>query len=212
MRSFKSVILSCLLTLTVLGRDCLADFYENDAHVKVIDKYSTFENEILKGESVWMIQFFSPTCPDSKKAVQQYSRVAEVTRGIFNLAAVDMSTEAGKRIGATLKVDSYPTFYIYGDDKNNPRPYTGPVGPQEILQGLVEFVVYTLQMRADPNAKEDPNVNKDKNYDGTVASKIKNLSMSNFQVMVLDNPEVSAVACEWIYYGMAGQGMAQDVE
>lgn len=200
MKSFQSVILSCLLTLAVLGQDCVADLYDNDVNVKVIDKYSTFENEILKGDGVWMIQFFSPTCPNSKQAQPQYSLLAKVTRSIINVAAVDMSTEAGKRIGATLKVDSYPTFYMYGNDKNNPRSYTGPRDAQSMLQGVMDVVVHTLQMRAgDPKA----NNNEDANFDGSVGSKIKNLSMSTFQDMVLDNPEVSAVACKWIWHGMA---------
>jgi protein disulfide-isomerase A6 len=148
MRNFQSVVLSCFLTLAVLGRDCLAHLYDNDAHVKVIDKYSTFENEILKSESVWMIQFFSPTSPNSKQAKPKYSQIASIMRSIAYVAVVDMSTEAGERIGATLKVDSYPTYYMYGDDKNNPVEYTGERDLQGILQGLMNCVALTVQSRA----------------------------------------------------------------
>ena len=162
MRYFQSGILSCLLTLAVLGLDCLASLYDNDTYVKVIDKYSTFENEILKGDSVWMIQFFSPTCPNSKQAKPHYSIVASIMRSIVNVAVVDMSTEAGKRIGATLKVDSYPTYYMYGEDKNNPRPYTGTRDAQSMLQAMTEFVVFTLQLRA-----RDPNVTRDKTFEAS---------------------------------------------
>jgi thiol-disulfide isomerase/thioredoxin len=177
-----------LTFLCALVQVSLANLYEGDKNVKIFDKFSAFEKEVIKGDGVWMVQFYSPTCPHCQKLVNDYKKAAEITAGVYNIAAVDMSTEAGQRIGATYKVDTYPTIFMFGDDKA-PSPYTGSRNTQDMLQKIVEFAMKTLRVRAgDPTAKNSAG-----------PSKVVQLTSANFQAEVLDSPLVSMVACKFLY-------------
>ena len=184
-----------LILLAAYSKLCTATLYEGESYVKTFDKHSSFEKEVVKGDGVWMIKFFSPTCPHCKNMVKEYARVGEVGRGILNVGAVDMSTPSGQRIGAIYKVDSYPTILVVGDDAE-PIVYTGKRKAQDMFNELLQVTMNVLQKRAGP-----PNANEG-HHPGGVESKVVVLNTDNFQKEVLDNPLVSAIACKLLFYSL----------
>jgi protein disulfide-isomerase A6 len=201
MRSLKTLLVSWLLVAFVFLGYCSASFYNNDPNVLEITKYSSFEKKVLQGDGIWMVQFFSPSCPHCKQIALQYSQVAEISKGIINIAVVDMSTTAGQRIGATYKVDSYPSVYMYGEDKANPKLYNGQRDAQNLLQAIMDVTMDTLRVRASGGAEgfQSDGGKGESGGGGGGESKVVQLTSSNFQKEVLNNPLVSLVACEYIF-------------
>ena len=203
MQRLQTVLFSLVLALAILGRECLASLYDDDKNVVKLDKFSTFERKVLQGDGIWIIQFFSPTCPHCQNVVPEYKKMAEIVKGIFHVAIVDMSTEAGQRIAATKMVDSFPTFYMYGDDKKDPKAYTGARDAQNMLQALLDFSLNVLRVRAgDPSAGYSSSSGSSSRSGSSGAgggkSKVVQLTSANFQKEVLDNPLVSLVACKYV--------------
>jgi hypothetical protein len=176
-------------TFCSLAHVCFATLYDGDKDVITFKKYSEFEKTVVQGSGVWMVAFFTPSCMKSNKMIKEYKRVAEVSRGIMNIGAVDMSTEAGQLIGAAHEVDSYPTILIFGDDKH-PTTYGGQLKAQSMFNEILELMMETLERRAAPPDSGEGH------HPGGVESKVIILKSSNYKQEILDNPLVSAVACE----------------
>lgn len=183
------------------------NLYDGDKHyVQTFDQYSSFDKNVLQGDGIWMIQFYSPTLPQCKDLVQDYKMLANVARGVFNIAAIDTSTKAGQRIASMYQVDSFPAMFLIGDSKK-PVKYTGAHNVQEMFQEVMDFAVNTIRLRSgdpmgDPTAQQS---GKEKSSSsgggggGGGSSKVVQLTSSNFEDQVLNNPMVSAIACEFSF-------------
>lgn len=190
------VTVLCMVLFT-LPKYCLANLYDgDDHHVTLFTDHDTFQQTVISGDGIWMVLFFSPTSSECQRMVKDYKQVATIARGIYNVAAVDMSTDVGQRIGdefANIESStSVPMTYVFGDE-SKPKRYRGNPTAQDMLQELVGYAMNTLKVRAgDPTAKREG----DGGGDDGAASKVVQLTSSNFQQEVLDNPKVSAVACK----------------
>jgi thiol-disulfide isomerase/thioredoxin len=203
MRSFFFLFMaSCSLVQVSLANNNL---YDGDKHyVQTFDQYSSFDKNVLQGDGIWMIQFYSPTCPHCKDLVQDYKMLANVARGVFNIAAIDTSTEAGQRIASMYQVDSFPTMFLIGDSKK-PVKYTGAHNVQDMFQEVMDFAVNTIRLRSgdpmgDPTAQQSGGGKSSSSGGGGGGpSKVVQLTSSNFEEQVLNNPMVSAIACEFSF-------------
>ena len=177
----------------VFATVCALERKADPKYVKTFRKYVDFQKEVLNGDKVWMLVFSIPDCAECKTFEKEYGRVAEVTRGVTGVGVVDVSTEAGKKIGSLYDVDSYPTVLLMGDDKT-PVEYTGELKAQVIFNDYLQLLMDTLSQRAEP-----PDASRN-HHSGGIESKVFILTSSNFQKEVLDNPLVYAVACKLILY------------
>jgi protein disulfide-isomerase A6 len=218
---FAGVTVSVLFSLTSLatatGNPFQSSANEN-AYVRVIDSQAKFTNQILESDSVWMVLFFSDETDEAtqKAVTRDYKGLAELSKGICNLAAVPVSTEGGRAIAASyskvLKSRSpsssstagisYPAILIFTDDRGKPKLYTGEMEPRAILQQMLEATVQTLNQRAEayPNTYDRSNRGKNSEHGGSGGrtkgprSHVVQLTSANFQEKVLDNPAVSLIA------------------
>ena len=180
-------------TVCAFARCSFAQRNANLKYVKTFRKYVDFQKEVLNADMLWMLVFSIPDCAECKTFEKEYAIVATVARGAMGVGVVDVSTEAGKKIGSLYDVDSYPTVLLMGDDKT-PVEYTGELKAQEIFNDYLKLLMDTLSKRAEP-----PDASRN-HHPGGIESQVVILTSSNFQKEVLDNPLVYAVACKLILY------------
>jgi hypothetical protein len=194
----RSRCLLGLFALCSLVRGTLANLYDGDDYVVSFDEVTKFENQVAGGDPLWIIQFFSPDASSSQKLVQEYSQIAKITRGIIQVGAVDVSTEAGAEIAKTYGVktssSSSPTIMFFGDDATKPKKYTGKKATEELLQESIQTALDTLVARAGGTPKGSSGSSSSSSSGGK--SKVVQLTGGNFEDEVLNNPLVSAVACK----------------
>ena len=163
----------------------LADMYEGAQYVKVFDNENDFEKGILKSDGIWMVQFHDKT-KSSTEFEPPYTRLARVLRGVYNLAAIDVTTEVGKKIVASYEVHRYPAMYIFGHDKKKPQRYNGKIDLDSMIQALFDVTLETIKIRS--NGKDKPKASKNQ------VSQVVQLTSATFDEKVLNNDAVIMVA------------------
>ncbi len=166
-----------------------ANLYINKDFIVSFHEVIEFETQVTNSDSVWMIQFFSSDDPKSQNIVQDYSQVAEIARGIYRIGAVDVNTDAGRELAKNynIKTSSLPSIWLFSDDAK-PKKYTGKKTAQDMLNEIIQTGMETIRVRAGSGPQRSSSSNG--------PSKVVQLTSSNFQQEVLDNPLVSAVACK----------------
>ena len=179
---------------------------EGNNHVQTIEDLDEFTEKVIDGDGVWMIQFYTHDTPNLENLVKHYEVVAEITKGIYNVAAIDMKTEDGLPISQKYNIKHSPTVLMFGDDKENPIKFTGDqLTAQDLTQNFMEFAVQTMQTRADGGFTVPPppksggsggsrNSSSGSGSSGGGKSKVVQITSANFQSEVLDNPKVGMIA------------------
>lgn len=174
-----------------------ATLYDNTTspHVEVITKLSDFQQKIIESDGIWFVQFFTPDSSASQILARDFSHVAKVMRGIFHVAAVDVSTKSGERIGKTYNVGAkdVPALFFFGDDKQKPQKYEGAKDIQNMLQGLFTSLAETVQARAEIKGSHSKSSGGG-GGSSTGPSKVLQVTKANFAEKVLNNTSVVAVA------------------
>lgn len=186
-RQRMSFLWKIILVFALLGQ--CRGLYEGDANVVVMTKSSEFD-QVLKSDSVWMVQFYAPWCGHCQKLVPEYKKLGEMYKGIVSVAAVDATSTSGKRIASTYQVQGFPSLYIFGNDKKKPTKYEGGRDTQSMAQALANAIVQTIQDRGAGGGATSGG--SEQTSGGT--SKVVKLTAANFDEKVLKNPLVSMVA------------------
>jgi len=184
-------------------RAALANLYDDNPYVVSFDEVPNFKSQVAGSDAVWMIHFFSPSASSSQQVVPEFSQVALIARGIFHVGAVDVSTDAGQAIAKAYGVKtSSSSIMFFGDDGDKPKKYAGKKTAQEMLQELIQVGIETIRVRAGGSSSGPQSGGGGSSSHGSSSSssssggksKVVQLTDSNFQQEVLDNPLVSAVA------------------
>lgn len=189
--------LCVILALCALANFSLARLYDNNPHVVSFDEVTKFETEVAGGDSVWMIQFFSPNDPSSQALVPEFSTVGMLTRGILFVGAVDVTTDAGQEIAEKygVRISAGPQIFFFGEEKK-PKEFKGKNHAQDILQEFVQASVGVIGARAELSGSSKPKFTSSSSGGSSGSSKVVQLTTANFQEQVLDNPLVALVTCK----------------
>lgn len=201
----------CLLGFLALcslaaPRAALASLYDDNPYVVSFDEVPNFKSQVAGSDAVWMIHFFSQSASSSQQVVPEFSQVALIARGIFHVGAVDVSTDAGQAIAEAYGVKtSSSSIMFFGDDGDKPKKLAGKKTAQEMLQELIQVGIETIRVRAGGSSSGpqsggggggSSSHGSSSSSSSGGKSKVVQLTDSNFQQEVLDNPLVSAVACK----------------
>ena len=225
----RSMLISSIAILTAVVFDIIilpspvesagASLYSTSQFVQSISTPDEFEN-FMNDHSIWMIQFCtsqSTKCKSNSELIKQYDALASISRGLYNIGYIDVSSDDGKQISQTFNVISSdgdvdftkfkPTFLMFGDDRKNPTKYTGVQDAQNMLNKIMEFALETLQVRARGGSPGSSSGGGSSNSGGSSSSssrrssrsksKVVQLTKDNFEKEILNSPLVSAVACKF---------------
>jgi protein disulfide-isomerase A6 len=174
-------------------------WFENAADIQVIDKVTDFR-DVLEDPGVWMVHFSDGSVED-KQLEKNYAALGTVMKGIFHIAVVDLTTDTGKEIGASMPTLVPNSIIILGDDKTKPVLYKGETDYKGLVEKLVQVAASVFQERATsvlsggqagstpPNGSSG---NRNKKKSGP--SRVVQLTGANFDKKVLQNPAVVVVA------------------
>mmetsp|Transcript_18570 Transcript_18570/g.21342 ORF Transcript_18570/g.21342 Transcript_18570/m.21342 type:complete len:171 (-) Transcript_18570:132-644(-) len=154
----------CLLVLTCLVFNAAkAEDYDCDPNVKIFREKESFERSVLQSNSIWFVQFCEKGNKNCKEYVPIFSRAAEITKGFYNFALVDMSSKGGQAIGEDYFTATLPVHYIFSPT-SQPSKYYGELDLSKILQTLMNETVRTIQDRnkGKPDNKKEKEKKKEK--------------------------------------------------
>mmetsp|Transcript_7570 Transcript_7570/g.9894 ORF Transcript_7570/g.9894 Transcript_7570/m.9894 type:complete len:481 (-) Transcript_7570:164-1606(-) len=216
------LLLSLRTTTTTAQTTIYPPEGEGDGNVIVLDTYNDFENQVLKNDFIWMIQFYDSSKHRSslKTLAPMYMQVSQVVKGLFNLGAVDLATEEGKRIASDYAADDdnanndKPKIIILTENKKNPVETfvaEDSLQPQEILGKLTKYASTLLSQRlgGEPphlvdnandyekrgeKARSSSDTSSSSSSSGKRSTAFTRLKGSDFDDKVLNSPQVVLVA------------------
>jgi len=98
----------------------------------VILSPSTFTERVLKGDEIWVVEFYAPWCGHCKNLVPEYKKAATALKGVVRVGAIDLDEHKG--FGGQYGVQGFPTIKIFGANKNKPTDFQG----QRTASGIVD--------------------------------------------------------------------------
>lgn len=93
---------------------------------------SNFDKLVVKGDQVWIVEFFAPWCGHCQQLVPEYEKAANALKGVIKVGAVN--ADEHKELAGRYGVRGYPTIKIFSADKNKAEDYNG----QRTAQGIVD--------------------------------------------------------------------------
>lgn len=183
-------IFSLIFLASLLSSACA--LYEDDPHVKVFNKKSDFEEQVLQSDGIWMLQFYAPWCGHCQQLAPIYKLMAGISKGVFRLAAMDTSAGLGQRMANSYGVEGFPSMYLFGYDKTKPKKYEGNRDLNSMVRALTDELSDLFQKRmqnSGAGGQQQPPKKK-----ASDKSHVVNLSSDDFQAKIIDNPQVSMVA------------------
>jgi len=82
---------------------------------------SNFDKLVIKGDEVWIVEFFAPWCGHCQSFAPEYEKAARMLKGVIKVGAVD--ADQHKELGGRFGVRGFPTVMIFGANKNKPEKY-----------------------------------------------------------------------------------------
>jgi len=121
-----------MLSLFVLGLvgQSLALFQSGDNVVDLTP--SNFDKLVMKGDEVWIVEFYAPWCGHCQSLVPEYKKAAKALKGVVKVGAVN--ADEHKSIGGQYGVKGFPTIKVFGRDKKKPTDFNG----QRTAQGIID--------------------------------------------------------------------------
>lgn len=92
---------------------------------------SDFKEKVLKGNEVWLVEFYAPWCGHCRNLAPEWEKAASMLKGVVKVAAVDATVH--ESLASKYQVKGFPTIKVFGFDKRNPVDYQG----QRTADGIV---------------------------------------------------------------------------
>jgi len=147
----------------------------------VILSPGTFTERVLKGDEIWVVEFFAPWCGHCRNLVPEYKKAATGLKGIVRVGAIDLDEHKG--FGSQYGVKGFPTIKIFGHNKQKPIEYQG----QRTAKGIAEAA-----MKAAQSAVNEKMGMKQSSGSGGSGGKgaVVELTDSNFDKTVLESDDM----------------------
>ncbi|KAE9548637.1 hypothetical protein FO519_008149 [Halicephalobus sp. NKZ332] len=146
---------------------------------------SNFEKEVLKSDSIWLIEFYAPWCGHCKNLVPEYKKVATALKGIAKVGAVDMT--AHQSVGAPYDVKGFPTIKLFGLDKKKPTDYQGARSADALAHAVVSAIQEATNARLKGKKSGGSSGSGDKRGSG---NDVVELTDANFEKLVLKSNDL----------------------
>jgi protein disulfide-isomerase A6 len=131
-----------LLILSFLFLQTFA-FYQNTDVIELNTK--EFKSKVLKGDELWLVEFYAPWCGHCKNLVPEYKKVATAVKGVAKIGAVD-GTDA-QDLMQKYSVQGFPTLKFFGADKKSPKDYEGQRASDAMISEVVKEVGRMVKQR-----------------------------------------------------------------
>mmetsp|Transcript_29699 Transcript_29699/g.30103 ORF Transcript_29699/g.30103 Transcript_29699/m.30103 type:complete len:441 (+) Transcript_29699:56-1378(+) len=82
-----------------------------------------FKSKVLKGEELWLVEFYAPWCGHCKNLAPEWEKAAGTLKGAVKVAAVD-ATQL-ESLAQKYQIQGFPTIKVFGEDKKKPTDYQG---------------------------------------------------------------------------------------
>jgi len=93
---------------------------------------ANFQKEVIKCDSVWIVEFYAPWCGHCQRLVPDYTKAAKALKGVVKVGAVN--ADEHRSLGGQYGVQGFPTIKVFGLNKGKPEDYQGG----RDLKGLVD--------------------------------------------------------------------------
>lgn len=111
-------------------------FYEESPFVIDVN-VDNFEDEVVNGKSMWIMQFFSPANDACHDYSDEYEKVAKALNGFIKVGAVDV--DRARLLAYRHNIVKLPTIiYFYQD--NTYAKHKGPKGAQDLVNLAVKLI------------------------------------------------------------------------
>jgi len=92
-----------------------------------------FQKEVMKSDSVWIIEFYAPWCGHCQRLTPEYKKAASALKGVVRLGAVN--ADEHRELGGQYGIQGFPTIKIFGRNKNKPEDYQGSRDAKGMIDG-----------------------------------------------------------------------------
>lgn len=168
-----------VLVLTLLVGSSLA-LYTSRGNVIELTP-ANFDNLVIKGDEVWIVEFFAPWCGHCQNLVPDYTKAANALKGVVKVGAVN--ADENKELGGRYGVRSFPTIKIFGGNKNKPEDYQGARTAEGIVNAALSAV--KAKVKNSLGLGSSSGSSSDKGSDDVIE-----LTDSNFDKLVLQSDDL----------------------
>ncbi|CAI5993835.1 unnamed protein product [Closterium sp. NIES-65] len=117
---------------------------ESGPSASVVLTGDNFDDLVVNSKELWLVEFFAPWCGHCKNLAPEWSAAARALKGRVNLGQVDCTVE--QSLAQRFKIQGFPTILVFGDDKENPKPYEGP----RVASGIESYALELLEQNMPP--------------------------------------------------------------
>ncbi|KAG5880025.1 hypothetical protein JTB14_032200 [Gonioctena quinquepunctata] len=167
-----------LIFLAFFATKCLA-LYPSKSNVIELTS-SDFDKLVLKGDEIWVIEFFAPWCGHCQSLVPEYTKAADALKGVVKVGAVNVDEH--KELGGRYEVRGFPTIKIFSANKYKPKDYNGERTARDIVEAALKAAKGKVKSVLDDESSK---------YSGASDNKdVIELTDSNFDKLVLKSNDM----------------------
>jgi protein disulfide-isomerase A6 len=141
-----TVIYSAILIILAAMLPTHATYTKSD-NVKLLTP-TTWKTEVTNSKHVVLAEFFAPWCGHCKNLVPTYKQVADKTKGVVKVVAVDC--DAHQSFCGQFGVKGFPTIKLFPSDKSKaPLEYQGARDAASMVSFAVAKVISFVEKIKD---------------------------------------------------------------
>jgi len=144
---------------------------------------SNFDNLVIRGDEIWVVEFFAPWCGHCQSLVPEYTKAANALKGIVKVGAVN--ADEHKDIGGQYGVRGFPTIKIFGGNKKKPEDYQGA----RTAEGIVNAALSAAKAKAKAALGGGSSGSSGGSSEGS-SEDVVELTDSNFDKLVLQSDDM----------------------
>jgi protein disulfide-isomerase A6 len=166
-------------------------FYDNSDVVELNE--ADFKKNVLKGDEVWIVEFYAPWCGHCKNLVPEMKKVASYLKGVVKVGAVDATKY--ESLGQKYQIKGFPTIKIFGNDKRNPEDYQGErtaTGMASESMKVVQKLVKERTKGPSSSSSSSSGSKSNKSEKKSSGSDVVQLTEANFNALVMESND------EWL--------------
>lgn len=186
-------MLTCFLFFSLALSQAAAFYRSTDDVVELTAKQ--FKSDVLKGDELWLVEFYAPWCGHCKNLIPEYKKVATAVKGVAKIGALDGTNDDAKDIMQKYSVQGFPTLKFFGANKRTPKDYegqrTGDAMITEVVKQVGRMVKERTKGSGGAKSSSSSSGNKQKPSGGGSkkgsSSAVIELTESNFNALVMDS-------------------------
>lgn len=141
---------------------------------------NNFDNLVIRGDEIWVVEFFAPWCGHCQSLVSEYTKAASALKGVVKVGAVN--ADEHKELGGRYGVKGFPTIKIFGGNKKKPEDYQGA----RTADGIVTAALSAVKSKVKASLGGGSSSSSDEGSSDDVVE----LTDSNFDKLVLKSDDM----------------------